>query len=194
MAGLVVYIILMVQISDFLQSCSIYSILLISTSPLLLVGGFTPKFTGVVTARSCCAYYQPVQLQMIFDRGAALDVLHFSILKLNVTLGNYKKRQFTITNIISHTMVNGCNEVGDMFFLLPYPLVLFIFGPRHEKNCLRGFENNKGADQPPHSRRLVSMFVIRFLESIISKLATSKISIFYLVSVAEQTGLCLVFF
>ena len=37
-------------------------------------------------------------------------------------------------------------------------------------------------------RRLISAFVIRFLESIISKLATSKISIFELVSVAEQTG------
>ena len=62
-------------------------------------------------------------------------------------------------------------------------------GPRREKTCLRGFANNKGADQPAHPRRLISAFVIRFLESNISKLAPSKISIFYLVSVAEQTGL-----
>ena len=62
-------------------------------------------------------------------------------------------------------------------------------GPRREKTCLRGFTNNKGADQPAHLRRLISAFVIRFLESNISKLAPSKISIFYLVSVAEQTGL-----
>ena len=33
-----------------------------------------------------------------------------------------------------------------------------------------------------------SAFVIRFLESIISKLAVSEISIFKLVSVAEETG------
>ena len=40
--------------------------------------------------------------------------------------------------------------------------------------------NNKGADQPAHLCRLISTFVIRFLESIIhvSKLATSELSIF----------------
>ena len=50
---------------------------------------------------------------------------------------------------------------------------------------------NKGADQPAHLRRLISAFVIHLLESIISKLASSKISIFELVSVAEETGLSL---
>ena len=25
-----------------------------------------------------------------------------------------------------------------------------LFGPRREKTCLRGFANNKGADQPAH--------------------------------------------
>ena len=49
--------------------------------------------------------------------------------------------------------------------------------------------NNKGADQPAHLRSLVSAFVIRFLESKNTTLATSKISIFLLVYVAEQTGL-----
>ena len=38
-------------------------------------------------------------------------------------------------------------------------------------------------------RSLISAFVIRFLESIICKLATGEISIFLLVSVAEETGL-----
>ena len=52
------------------------------------------------------------------------------------------------------------------------------FGHRREKTCLRGFANNKGADQPAHPRRLISVFVIRFLLSIISRLATSEISIF----------------
>ena len=51
-------------------------------------------------------------------------------------------------------------------------------GPRHEKICLRGFANNKGADQPARTRRLISTFVIRLLLSIISRLATSEISIF----------------
>ena len=43
---------------------------------------------------------------------------------------------------------------------------------------LWGFANNKGADQPTHLRRLISAFVIHLLESMISKLASSKISIF----------------
>ena len=38
-----------------------------------------------------------------------------------------------------------------------------------------GCGNNKGADQPAHLRRLISTFVIRLLESIISKLATHEI-------------------
>ena len=50
--------------------------------------------------------------------------------------------------------------------------------PRLEKTCRRWLANNKGADQPAHSRSLISTFVIRFLESAISKLATSEISIF----------------
>ena len=38
------------------------------------------------------------------------------------------------------------------------------------------FTNNKRADQHEHPRRLISAFVIRFLESITSKLAKSEIS------------------
>ena len=51
--------------------------------------------------------------------------------------------------------------------------------------------NNKGADQPVHPRSLNSAFVIPFLESIISKLPTSGISIFQLVSVAQETDFSL---
>ena len=36
-----------------------------------------------------------------------------------------------------------------------------------KKTCLRGFANNKGADQPAHTRSLISTFVIRYLESYI---------------------------
>ena len=39
---------------------------------------------------------------------------------------------------------------------------------------LREFANNKGTDQPAHLRSLISALVIRFLESTISKLATSN--------------------
>ena len=51
------------------------------------------------------------------------------------------------------------------------------------------FANNKGADQPGYPRNLISTFVICLLESSISELASSKISIFYIVSVAELAGL-----
>ena len=40
-----------------------------------------------------------------------------------------------------------------------------------------GAENNKGADQPAHPRRLISTFIIRFLESIVTNFATSEIPI-----------------
>ena len=41
-----------------------------------------------------------------------------------------------------------------------------------------GFVNNTGTDQSAHPRSLISAFVICFLESIISRLATSEISIY----------------
>ena len=64
-----------------------------------------------------------------------------------------------------------------------------LFGPRREKPCLREYSSNKDADKPAHPHSLISAFVIRFLESTISKLASSEISIFQLVPVAEQAGL-----
>ena len=53
-----------------------------------------------------------------------------------------------------------------------------IYGPRREKTCLRGFAHKTGADQPVRPRRLISAFVIRLSRCIISRLATSEISIF----------------
>ena len=63
-----------------------------------------------------------------------------------------------------------------------------LIGPRCRKTGLRGFGNNTGADQPAYPRRLISDFVICFSENI-CKLATCEISIFKLVSAAEETGL-----
>ena len=62
------------------------------------------------------------------------------------------------------------------------------YGPQLQKTCLQGFANNKGADQPAHMRSLISAFV-RLTESIISRHSTSEISMFKLVSVAEQANL-----
>ena len=47
-----------------------------------------------------------------------------------------------------------------------------------QENLSLVFANNKDTDQPAHWRSLISTSVIRLLESIISELATNKISIF----------------
>ena len=61
-------------------------------------------------------------------------------------------------------------------------------GPRREKTCLRGFANNKCADQPAHTRSLISAFVVRLTEIIMSRHSTSKILMLKLVSVADQAN------
>ena len=43
-----------------------------------------------------------------------------------------------------------------------------------QENLSSGFANSKGADQPVHPDRLISAFVIRFLERIISNLLQAK--------------------
>ena len=53
------------------------------------------------------------------------------------------------------------------------------------KTCLMPYENNKGAIQPAHPHSLISIFVVRCLDSIMYILAISKVSVF----VAEQAGL-----
>ena len=47
-----------------------------------------------------------------------------------------------------------------------------------EKMCLMSYANNKGADQPAHSRSLISAFVVRYLDSIISLDSIAEISRF----------------
>ena len=55
----------------------------------------------------------------------------------------------------------------------------FIWALKQEnQSCLRGFLNNIGADQSAHPRRLISAFAFGLLERIISRVATSEISIF----------------
>ena len=50
---------------------------------------------------------------------------------------------------------------------------------------------SKGADQPAHPRSLMSAFVVRCLDSIISLVSKSKIASLYLASVAVQASLSL---
>ena len=51
-------------------------------------------------------------------------------------------------------------------------------GPGHAKTCLMPYANNKGADQPANPRSLISTFIVRSLDSIISLVSRSEISRF----------------
>ena len=55
---------------------------------------------------------------------------------------------------------------------------------------LRG-SNNKDADQPAHLRSLISTFVVRCRDSVMSLVSVTKISSLMLASVAEQASLSL---
>ena len=49
--------------------------------------------------------------------------------------------------------------------------------PGYEKMCLMSYANNKGADQPARPRSLISAFVFRCLESIISLDSIAEIAL-----------------
>ena len=53
------------------------------------------------------------------------------------------------------------------------------------------YANNKGADQPAHPRNLISAFVVRCLDSVMSLVSVTKTSSIMLVSVAEQASMSL---
>ena len=48
--------------------------------------------------------------------------------------------------------------------------------PGHEKMCLMSYANNKGADQTAHPLSLISAFIVRCLDSIISLDSIAEIS------------------
>ena len=48
------------------------------------------------------------------------------------------------------------------------PFIYRWYEPNQEKMCLMSYANNKGADQPAHPCSLISAFVVRCLDSVIS--------------------------
>ena len=98
-------------------------------------------------------------------------------------LNNRKSFEITIPRIflcyiVADHLTNDLNQYSMFCFqkaFLRNKVDHITYGPRREKTCLRRFANNTGTDQPAHLRSLISAFVIRFLESIISRLATSEI-------------------
>ena len=59
--------------------------------------------------------------------------------------------------------LRGCKKVNSWSLF-----ILTIYETGHEQMCLMPYANNKGADQPAHPRSLISAFVVRCLDSIIS--------------------------
>ena len=57
--------------------------------------------------------------------------------------------------------------------------------------CYMSYANNKGATQPAHPRSLISAFVFRCLDSVMSPVSVTEISSLMLASVAEQASLSL---
>ena len=53
------------------------------------------------------------------------------------------------------------------------------------------YANNKGAGQPAHPRSLISAFVVRCLDRVMSLVSVTKIPSLMLTSVAEQASLSL---
>ena len=99
----------------------------------------------------------------------------------NFKVGNIDIHEVKVTTVGNRKILSLCRFGFNFFYIYPCDCdskIELSYGPRREKTFLRGFANNKGADQPAHPRSLISAFVIRLLESIISKHATSEISIF----------------
>ena len=81
---------------------------------------------------------------------------------------------------------NKCSELKILQTQFPY-------GPRRQKTCLRGFVKQQRrrpacASMQSDQWSAPLLFAQWILDSIISKLATDEISIFYLVSVTEHAG------
>ena len=81
-------------------------------------------------------------------------------------------------SLISFTSPSNIKNRPLVYFCIIGAAFVFSFGPRREKTYLKGFVNNTVADQPAHPRSLIIAFVVRFVESIICKLAKGKISFF----------------
>ena len=78
-----------------------------------------------------------------------------------------------------HLQLSPCQVVGKIYHLAQRKMSLDMRRPS------LGVNKQQRPDQPARQRSLTSAFVIRILESIICKLATGKLSIFWIVPVAE---------
>ena len=90
--------------------------------------------------------------------------------------------------IVSFSCVTALRGKDKVVFY--YDATSIIWAASWQKLFL-AYANDKGADQPAHPRSLISTFVVRCLDSIISLVSISEIPRLQLASVAEQAGLSL---
>ena len=57
-------------------------------------------------------------------------------------------------------------------------VAVFNYHTVSQENLSPGFANNEGTDQTAHPRSLISDFAFRYLETIVAKLVSCKISLF----------------
>ena len=87
-----------------------------------------------------------------------------------------KRELVALFNVSSWCLV----MVERLFLAVPRGCLQFVIVvfPDHTHLLISVIVNNKGADQHAHPRSLISDFVIRLLESIISRHATGEVLIF----------------
>ena len=101
-------------------------------------------------------------------------------IQLKLLCGGDVLESFAVPGLWKDEDVSVCKvKVTNIEFKLSVPCISVIYmGLAARKSCLPWFANKKGADQPVHPRSLTSALVIRWLKSMISRLATNKISVF----------------
>ena len=93
-------------------------------------------------------------------------------------LKSYRAIVIFLTNcVFTSRLANQFTSYGDSIWATSW------------ENLFLPHANNKGADQPAHSCSLISTFVFRCLDSIISLVSISEIWSLYIASVAAQAGL-----
>ena len=104
--------------------------------------------------------------------------IHFNSISLRMNLTIHSSLEIDKWPLLHYQTLSAQKLHVFMRADRPVNVTMVIFGPHCEKTCLQRFATNKGADQPVHLPSLISIFVILFLESIISRLAASEVSTF----------------
>ena len=144
---------------------------------------FPQKFDSTLNS---CIVYQPYHFHFFL-------VIFYCIVKTCtrkwLCISGFMSKEFDITEMIFLGQLASCTffswTTSARLYCFQYEEKIFTFEPRHEKTCLKPYANNKDADQPAHSRSLISTFVVHCLDNIIPILSKAKISRLYLASVAE---------